>query len=81
MRAGPRYVVREIDGYSRLDGGGKVAPQLSVSVLDSACCWQELARWNQEQQYNGGPAWQRRARIRRLAHELAARLNEQIGPP
>jgi len=74
-----RYVVREIDGYSRLASGGKQTPMLSVSVLDSGDQYRELARWNQEHQHQGKAA-DRRAKIRRLAHELAARLNE-TGPP
>jgi len=75
----PRFVVREIDGYSRTGSGGSIVPMLSVSVLDSAVCWHEVARWNQEHQHTGKAA-DRRAKIRRLAGELAARLNE-TGPP
>ena len=75
-----RYVVREIDGYSRTGSGGSIQPMLSVSVLDSADQYRELARWNQEHQHTG-KAQDRRAKIRRLANELAARLNQEHGPP
>ena len=80
MNAEPRYRVVEIDGYSRLGNGGSIQPMLSVSVLDSAIGYWELARWNQEHQHTSKAA-DRRAKIRRLANELAARLNEEHGPP
>lgn len=75
----PRFVVREIEGGS-ISGSQPGSPSttaalmLSVSVLDSAYCYQEMARFNQESQRTPKTREGRRSLVRELARTEADRL-------
>lgn len=84
-----RFVVTEIEGY-RIKGGWRATggkPGLSVSVLDSAYCFAEVARFESESQRNevgggrgrGGCCSRAEAfgRIRNRARGLAAILEAE----
>jgi hypothetical protein len=85
----PRFVVTEIEGY-RIGGGWKKPsglPGLSVSVIDTAYNFAEIARFDSESQRKGAGEGKGRGgccsreeafeRIRNRAHGLAAILEAE----
>lgn len=74
-----RYLVAEVEGWPiRAEGVRRASwsPMLSVSVLDSAYCYREVARWNQENE-RPGTVTEKRERMRNRAAGFAAMLEGQ----
>jgi hypothetical protein len=77
-RDGGRFVVRELEGWAITDKpyqNESVLPGLSVCVLDTAYNYRLMGDYHTEDVNGGG----RRERVRQVARDHAALLNEQYG--
>jgi hypothetical protein len=78
----PRFIVTELEAYPATwkRQAGTTVLQLSVSVLDRAYCYEEVACWRTDGTLGRGvgraPAG-RRQEIRRRAQALANQLNAE----
>lgn len=72
---GPRFVVRELEGFSKYTSNSKQEPGLCVTVHDRAYCGQVLRMWRTEERGGQVPVWMKRAEVRTDAALYAAELN------
>lgn len=73
---GPRFVVRELEGFANHAVGGGHNPGLGITVHDRAYCGLVVASWRTEDYMQGNAAvWLKRAGMRTDAALLAAELN------
>lgn len=80
-----RFVVRELEGFSKaMYGGSDSWPGLCITVIDRAYCCQVLRMWQTEEHHTGGngPKTMTRDRLRGTlraeAAEFCAALNTRV---
>lgn len=73
-----RYVVTELEGYSIAPTfltAGNARVGLSCMVIDTLACRRLVATFRSEDQHGPWAAYVRKTKTRKLASDLAARLN------
>lgn len=81
---GPRFVVRELEGYAEIGVGSRAALGLCITVIDRAYCSQVVRKWLTSDHNPGGSgpnAWTRdsiRAKIRAEAEADCAERNARV---